>query len=116
MKIINVGSRSFLTGNEIADAIMTCAKELWSARRVELATIPFLTDHGERRRTQFLIGWESALSTVTIPYDGAELHDDDTVAELHRQAKPALSPRIESGDTFSDLPDPEYFSFEFDEL
>jgi hypothetical protein len=115
MKLINVGSWSFLTGSDIADVVMTCSRELWAARRVEIATIPFLDDEGRIEETQFLIGWANPLSTVSVRYKGPELSDDAAVADLRRKLV-AAGPSNVAAISYSDTEYPGTGFFDFDEL
>jgi hypothetical protein len=115
MKLINVGSWSFLTGSDIADVVMTCSRELWAARRVEIATIPFLDDEGRIEETQFLIGWANPLSTVSVRYKGPELSDDAAVANLRRKLV-AAGPSNVAAISYSDTEYPGTGFFDFDEL
>jgi hypothetical protein len=88
MHTIITTSGEFLTGTEIAGAVMAYALALARARALDVVDIPFLAADGSVQRTQFRIGWQERTAAVTSddrPAD--ELVEIDTILELHAKSR-----------------------------
>lgn len=86
MKIVSNRSGAFLTGTDVADAVMRYTLELCRRRDVALVDIPVLDSVGDHRRWELVIGWRtytSAMSAADHPQ--GEMVDDRTVAYLGDQ-------------------------------
>lgn len=74
---------AFLTGDEIADALMDLAAALAEASLAEPVEIPVMGPDGARITSSFLVGPASQIVTEVADWDGEELVDADTVERLH---------------------------------
>jgi hypothetical protein len=110
MKLVSVGAASFLTGTDIADALMRYAKELWARRRVDLVEIPVLSENGHAQQAQFLVGWANPVSTVSVHTQHEELRDQGVVDDLDSRG------RVPSAVVSQVVDDAEIGYFDFDEL
>jgi hypothetical protein len=84
MKLLTYRGESFLTGNEVADAVMRYSLSLSRHRDVDLINIPTVDPDGEMHRSEFLIGWLHE-PTATSAADRAEgeLVEEDTIVGLY---------------------------------
>ena len=73
---------AFLTGDEIADALMDLAAALAEASLAEPVEIPVLGPDGARITSSFLVGPASQIVTEVADWDGEELVDAETVERL----------------------------------
>lgn len=85
MKVLTAGGGSYLTGSDIADAVVRYGLALAKRRDVDLVDIPFVGD-GEVRRAAFTIGWRCDTRTVTCAHDGEELIEVGTTFALEAKA------------------------------
>jgi len=91
MKILSTRAGSFLTGDDVADAVLDYDLALSRRRTVALVSVPFL-DHAHERSAQFVIGWNANVSAVSHEeFDRDELHAPDTVSAFRARAA-ALGP------------------------
>lgn len=88
MKKIFVGTLSFLTGSDLADAVLSCALAAARAGRVEVVDIPILVTGGETRRARFPVGWQVDLAAVTSETSAGELEEPGTVIDLLDRVPP----------------------------
>jgi hypothetical protein len=86
MKIISTRSATFLTGSEIADAVLGYGFALARGRQIDLVEIPVRGDDGSSRRAQFTVGWLADASAATVAEDREELTEPDTVIDLYDKA------------------------------
>lgn len=84
---------SFLTGDEIADAVLAYARAL--AERATAATIeiPIRHEDGSSSQIAILIGPASQIVAEPAAADGEELVDADLVDDLRRRARVTEAPQ-----------------------
>lgn len=82
MKIVHTAHGSFLTGNEIADAVTRFGLALARRREMDVVEIPYVTGGGEIHRVEFRVGWsaETVVTSDEAPAD--ELIEVDTIMSL----------------------------------
>ncbi|MEJ3404754.1 hypothetical protein WDJ51_08420 [Rathayibacter sp. YIM 133350] len=87
MKVVTNGSSRFLTGNELADAVMNYALVLRRQRKIDLVSIPALDEKGATRQAEFIVGWHVSTSTMTADdHADEDLIDVATVVTLYEKA------------------------------
>jgi hypothetical protein len=86
MKLLTNRSGSYLTGDDIADAVMSYGLALARMRRVDQVDIPFVADDRVVRRVKLVIGWLSQLTVTSRGGDGDELLEVDTILALYAKA------------------------------
>ncbi|WP_159605483.1 hypothetical protein [Agromyces humi] len=86
MKLITSRVGSFLTGNEIADAVMRYGLALARKQQLDLIEIPFVSTDGSVRRAQFLIGWQLETAAISRVEQSDELVEADTAQLLNAKA------------------------------
>lgn len=96
MKTLANSIGTYLTGDEIADAVMDYSGALAEDERTEVVDIPFVGPEGAIRRVQFLIGWRTEVNSVQEFDQPRELVDPDVSDDLRRKAHALRRP---SGDT-----------------
>jgi hypothetical protein len=89
MKTLNTQHGSYLTGNEIADAVMHYALVLSKERDIDIVDVPFLSDDGVIRRVQLTIGWQIGTTAISTFEPADELLEADTILSLNAKAKAA---------------------------
>jgi hypothetical protein len=96
VKLISNSSGAYLTGDDIADAVLDYGVALANERRVDLVDIPYIVtdDHGAVGRVRLTVGWRAELNATLHLGDVVELLDDGLILELHERTT-ALHP---SGD------------------
>ena len=100
MKYLVNHAGSYLTGDDIADAVMEYGRALVENERAELVDVPFVGSSGEHRCVQLVVGWGAALNAVSpIDIGRVELIDTAITAQLRRDAKSLLRDSAPSGDT-----------------
>ncbi|HEX5857070.1 MAG TPA: hypothetical protein VFY91_03080 [Microbacterium sp.] len=82
MKTVHTASASFLTGADIADAVMTYGLELARAESLDVIDIPFITARGSTSRAQLRIGWRIDTAVTYREHDPDELFDADAAFAL----------------------------------
>lgn len=90
-KIMYAGDE-FLTGDQIADALLAYGRALGDDVRAEIVEIPVQEDDGSVVRAKFLIGPASQLVTKTVPTAGPELEDPDLVHRLQQLTRGVEAP------------------------
>jgi len=93
MKRIYYAGGSLLTGDRIADAVLTYAAALANMRRADTVEVPELDDTGIRSSIRLLIGPASQLYAVPEPGHPQELIDEELVAELEKKAGSLKPPK-----------------------
>jgi hypothetical protein len=86
MKHLTNRAGSFLTGTEIADAVMQYALQLARQRDVDLVEIPFVAADGAIRRVELTIGWLADLVAVSDGRGSKELVEHATVDSIRAKA------------------------------
>jgi hypothetical protein len=92
MKLLTVGGGSYLTGSDIADAVLRYGLALAKRRDVDLVDIPYLGE-GHVRRAAFTIGWRCETRAVTCAAEGDELVELGTTFALDGKASAATQRR-----------------------
>lgn len=93
MKTIRTARGSFLTGDEIADAVTSYGLALARARELDVVDIPFVAQNGSVNRAQFRVGWfiETVVTADEQPTD--ELIDVDTIFDLLAKSRSLTASR-----------------------
>ncbi len=100
MKLLTNRNGSFLTGDELADAVMRYGLALARTRELDIVDIPFLASDGTVRRVQLSVGWNVDTTATSSDSDGiGELVEHETVRSMN--AKTA-STSVQRGHPFSE--------------
>lgn len=86
MKLLTNRSGSYLTGDDIADAVMSYGLALTRMRRVDLVEIPFVADDRVIRRVDLVIGWLNQVTATPRGGTGDDLLEVDTILALYAKA------------------------------
>lgn len=92
MQKILYGGEEFLTGDEIADALLAYGRALGDDERAEIVEIPVVEDDGSIVEAKFLIGPASQIVAKQVKHPGEELVDHDLVARLKDLTRAVESP------------------------
>lgn len=107
MQTIIYAGDEYLTGDEIADALLAYSRALGEDDRAEIVEIPVREQDGTIARAKFLIGPASQIVTKTVSGHGPELEDAQLVLRLRELTRgvqaPAGDPLDMSRDGASDL-------------
>ena len=97
MKSIITRSGAFVTGAEIADAVMAYGLALARIGALDVVDIPFVASNGSVGRVQLRIGWkiETAVTSDEQPTD--ELIEIDTIFGLLAKARSVAQSRPTDG-------------------
>lgn len=89
MKEISAGARTFVTGTEIAEAVLRYGLALARHQQVDVVDIPVAAADGGTARAGFTVGWRADTTTLTttLADDTEELTEPSTVIELLERAK-----------------------------
>lgn len=90
-KIMYAGGE-FLTGDEIADALLGYSRALGDENRAEIVEIPVVDSNGAVETARFLIGPASQIVARTVSGYENELEDQDLVRRLNRLTLGTESP------------------------
>ncbi|MDY0910902.1 hypothetical protein [Microbacterium sp. CFBP9034] len=96
MKALTNRVGTFLTGDEIADAVMEYSGALAQEHRTEVVELPFITGSGDVGHVKMLIGWQSDVTAIREGHHHREMVDDELADALRRSAATVRGP---SGDT-----------------
>ena len=96
MKTLENRVGTYLTGDEIADAVMAYSRVLAQEQRTEVVDIPFVAGTGVIRRVQILIGWQVDVNAIKDGDHSPELVDSELAEVLRTKAESVRTP---SGDT-----------------
>jgi hypothetical protein len=88
MKVLIAGGGSYLTGSDIADAVLRYGLALAKRRELDLVDIPVLVG-GAVRRAVFTIGWRCETRAETCVTEGDELVEAGTTSALAGKASAA---------------------------
>lgn len=95
MKLLAYAGREFLTGDEIAAALLDYSQALADVGSAGSVDIPVVGDHGELSTATFLVGPASQIVAMDADPAREELVDDVTVERLRRLTRalhPSASP------------------------
>ncbi|SEI14039.1 MULTISPECIES: hypothetical protein [unclassified Leifsonia] len=89
MKEISAGARTFITGTDIAEAVLRYGLALARHQQVDLVDIPVAVADGRTARAGFTVGWHAGTTTLTttLADDDEELTEPSTVIELTERAR-----------------------------
>src|SRR3954454_4420429 len=108
VKLLTNSSGAYLTGDDIADAVVTYGAALANEQRVDLVDVPYIRtdDHGAVGNVTLTVGWRVELSSVDLESERTELLDAPLLSDL-RERTTALHPH---GDTPLDPEDLAYLA------
>ena len=86
MKLLSNRTGSYLTGNEIADAVMHYGLALTRDHQVDVVNIPFLASEGVVARVELVIGWLIDTASIARGAIGDELFEVDTIVGMYSRA------------------------------
>jgi hypothetical protein len=87
MKLLTNRTGSYLTGDELADAVMRYGLALARRRELDVVDIPFLTTDGGVRRVELTIGWSADTTATSSAERGQELTESDTARQMNEKAE-----------------------------
>jgi hypothetical protein len=86
MKLLTSRNGSFLTGDDIADAVLHYGLALTRRRELDVVDIPFVATDGAVHRAQFTVGWMFDTAAISDAEPSDELIDSDTARSLRAKA------------------------------
>jgi hypothetical protein len=87
MKMLVTRHAAYLTGSEVADAVMVYDLALSRAQKLDVVAMPFVDAADVRREAQFTVGWQTDTSTISqSDRDAGELEDPALVARLTQRS------------------------------
>ena len=95
MRIIIYAGDEYLTGDDIADALLEYSRALGDDDRAEIIEIPVRNDVGKVVSAKFLIGPASQIVTEAVEGRGPEVVDAELVARLHQLTRAVERPSSE---------------------
>src|SRR6478752_6706261 len=81
MKTVSTRLGTYVTGSDLADAVLTLAAASANARRVEVVDIPVVAG-GADHRARFMVGWMTEVSVQTLDSEADELEEPATLIDL----------------------------------
>jgi hypothetical protein len=105
MKALTTRVGTYITGDAVADAVLTYSLALARLQQLDLVDIPVRNGDGRVARVQFRLGWMVDMDSVSKggPPD-AELLDAAVIADL-REREIALHPRGDSRFAADEMPE-----------
>ena len=103
MKLLTLGSVSFVTSDEIGDAVVRLSVALSNCQQVDAVEIPFIDDEGRSRRALVTIGGLTAPTSADHLLSGTGPRDPELLREIERRTA-ALHPRGDVPLTAEELP------------
>ena len=98
MQLIMYSGGEFLTGDDIAAALLEYSRALGQEDTAKIVEIPILEEDGSRTVATFLIGPASQIVTKAVRTDLDELVDADVVHRLRRLARAITHPEAAKRD------------------
>ena len=92
MQMIIYAGGKYLTGDEIAHALLRYSRALGDEDRAEIVEIPVQGPGGSVETASFLIGPASQIVTQSVSGYEKELEDPDVVARLNRLTRGTEAP------------------------
>jgi hypothetical protein len=93
MKRVSYAGTSFVTGSEIAEALLAFIAALGLSGESAQVTIPALDLDSVPTTVDLVIGPASEIVALQLPVSGDELRDDAVVQYLHDRARDLARPR-----------------------
>ena len=87
MQMIVYAGGEFLTGDEIAAALLEYSRALGQEDTAQIVEIPIAEGDGSRGTARFLIGPASQIVTKSVRADSGELIDPEVVDRLRRMTR-----------------------------
>jgi hypothetical protein len=92
MRSIQYGGDQFLTGDDIADALLAYGRALGDDERAEIIEIPVREQDGTVVSAKFLIGPASQIVAKAVSSSGPEVEDPELVRHLQALTRGVESP------------------------
>lgn len=86
MKVLINRNGSYLTGDDLADAVMQYGLALARRREMDIVDIPFVASDGWVRRVQLTVGWNVDTTSTSSDEASDELVESDTTRALNAKA------------------------------
>jgi hypothetical protein len=86
MKLLTNPTGSYLTGDEIADAVLHYGLVLARRRDIDIVNVPFLNAQRAICRVEMTIGWQSNTTAISDASPTDELLEADTIVALYAKA------------------------------
>lgn len=87
MKLLVTRHAAYLTGSDVADAVMAYHLALSRGHKLDVVSMPFIDAADVRREVQFTVGWQTDTSTISqSDRDAGELEDPTLVARLNQRS------------------------------
>jgi hypothetical protein len=86
MKLLTNRNGSYLTGTEIADAVLHYGLVLARRREIDIVNVPFVGSDGVVRRVELTIGWQAEVTAVSDAEPTDELLEVDTIVAIYAKA------------------------------
>jgi hypothetical protein len=86
MKLLTNSAGSYLTCDEIADAVLHYGLVLAKRRDIDIVDVPFLNAQRAICRVEMTIGWQSDTTAVSDASPTDELFEADTIVALYAKA------------------------------
>lgn len=93
MQVITYAGDEYLTGDDIADALLAYSRALGDNDRAEIVEIPVREADGSEAIAKFLIGPASQIVTRSVSGHGEELEDRQLVDRLQLATRNVEAPR-----------------------
>jgi hypothetical protein len=87
MKLLTNRNGSYLTGTEIADAVLRYGLALAKRQDVDIVDVPFVGSDGVIRRVEFTVGWQADTDAVSDAEPMDELVEVDTILSIYAKAE-----------------------------
>jgi hypothetical protein len=101
MKVLTTVHGSYVTGSEIADAVIRCHDAVSATREIDCISVPFVADGGGLRWVTILVGPPYGIGAETIDSSKPELVDPAVIARVEdriRDVHPYTSTPFTSDD------------------
>jgi hypothetical protein len=86
MKLLTNRNGSYLTGTEIADAVLRYGLALAKRQDVDIVDVPFVDSEGRIRRVELMVGWHSDTTATSDSGPTHELIEVDTILAMYAKA------------------------------
>lgn len=86
MKLLINRNGSYLTGDDLADAVMDYGLALARNREMDIVDIPFLASDGSVGRVQLTVGWNLDTNSTSAADANHELVEPETTQALNAKA------------------------------
>jgi hypothetical protein len=87
MKALTTRVGTYVTSDDVADAVAEYALALSKEQRVDAVELPFVTDDGRDGRVRLTIGWGAELDVVSHQQPSSEIPDPVVIADIRSRAQ-----------------------------